>query len=196
LIAAGPVCKIPCPAGLTDSGVTCYTFGQVTWNCGACPAGTWKSSICTCSTAQSWGNTYGARDRQDLSCGAGMQFDAGLCYPQCRAGFIGIGPVCWGKDAAASGNPNYPVKCNALVFGKNQDACLQFAQGTAAWGILGAGTIACSAAILSGVAIGAFTAGLGAIVSLPAAAGVCAAVGGSITTAAALATSLGSTTWC
>ena len=28
-------------------------------------------------------------------CGVGSVLDAGLCYPVCRAGFSGVGPVCW-----------------------------------------------------------------------------------------------------
>lgn len=29
------------------------------------------------------------------ACGDGEQMDAGLCYPKCRAGYTGVGPVCW-----------------------------------------------------------------------------------------------------
>jgi hypothetical protein len=29
------------------------------------------------------------------NCGTGRVYDAGLCYPTCRAGFTGVGPVCW-----------------------------------------------------------------------------------------------------
>jgi hypothetical protein len=29
-------------------------------------------------------------------CGPGEQADAGLCYPSCKPGYKGIGPVCWG----------------------------------------------------------------------------------------------------
>jgi hypothetical protein len=29
-------------------------------------------------------------------CGPGEQSDAGLCYPACKAGYKGVGPVCWG----------------------------------------------------------------------------------------------------
>lgn len=28
-------------------------------------------------------------------CGPGMEYDAGLCYPKCQAGYVGVGPVCW-----------------------------------------------------------------------------------------------------
>jgi len=29
-------------------------------------------------------------------CATGFQYDAGLCYPNCKAGYTGVGPVCWG----------------------------------------------------------------------------------------------------
>ena len=34
---------------------------------------------------------------RSTGCPDGQQMDAGLCYPKCRDGFSGIGPVCWGK---------------------------------------------------------------------------------------------------
>ena len=30
-----------------------------------------------------------------LTCAANEEYDAGLCYPPCEAGFFGVGPVCW-----------------------------------------------------------------------------------------------------
>ncbi len=39
-------------------------------------------------------------------CGEGQQLDAGLCYPQCREGFHGIGPVCY-TDKTLFYNPGY-----------------------------------------------------------------------------------------
>jgi hypothetical protein len=38
-------------------------------------------------------------------CAAGEQADAGLCYPACKPGFKGVGPVCWG------GAPSGWVEC-------------------------------------------------------------------------------------
>jgi hypothetical protein len=29
------------------------------------------------------------------TCKPGHENDAGLCYPKCRAGYRGVGPVCW-----------------------------------------------------------------------------------------------------
>jgi len=31
----------------------------------------------------------------EITCKPGKELDAGLCYPQCRAGYKGVGPVCW-----------------------------------------------------------------------------------------------------
>jgi len=28
-------------------------------------------------------------------CAAGLEYDAGLCYPKCKTGYNGVGPVCW-----------------------------------------------------------------------------------------------------
>lgn len=33
-----------------------------------------------------------------MSCAAGLQYDAGLCYTACKAGFYGAGPVCWANN--------------------------------------------------------------------------------------------------
>ena len=30
-----------------------------------------------------------------MNCGAGLYYDAGLCYKNCNSGYNGIGPVCW-----------------------------------------------------------------------------------------------------
>lgn len=35
-----------------------------------------------------------------MSCAAGLEYDAGLCYKTCKAGFYGVGPVCWANAPA------------------------------------------------------------------------------------------------
>src|SRR6476620_11590303 len=30
-------------------------------------------------------------------CADGQEYDAGLCYPKCKDGYNGVGPVCWQK---------------------------------------------------------------------------------------------------
>src|SRR5262252_3026812 len=44
-----------------------------------------------------WKQTYtrGVGTVPTADCGAGNEKDAGLCYPKCRAGYKGVGPVCW-----------------------------------------------------------------------------------------------------
>ena len=42
-------------------------------------------------------------------CGPGKRRDAGLCYPFCKRGFNGVGPVCWSNQCPAK----YPVSCGA-----------------------------------------------------------------------------------
>merc|ERR1712150_182063 len=32
-----------------------------------------------------------------MTCGSGMEKDAGLCYKRCSPATHGVGPVCWGK---------------------------------------------------------------------------------------------------
>jgi hypothetical protein len=43
-----------------------------------------------------------------MSCPAGYDTDAGLCYPACGAGSRGVGPVCWAYCAG-----ELPVECGA-----------------------------------------------------------------------------------
>lgn len=62
------ICSPDCPSGMTDIGVSCAKR-------------TYDRGVGTIPTA----------------CAGGMQYDTGLCYPQCRAGFTGAGPVCWGQ---------------------------------------------------------------------------------------------------
>jgi hypothetical protein len=53
-------------------------------------------------------NTYDRGVGRLMSCGAGQQNDAGLCYNSCRSGFDGIGPVCWAQCPK-----EMPVNCGA-----------------------------------------------------------------------------------
>lgn len=33
-----------------------------------------------------------------MSCDAGLEYDAGLCYTACETGSNGVGPVCWANS--------------------------------------------------------------------------------------------------
>lgn len=60
------VCSPNCPSGMTDEGEFCY-----------------KSK---------YGRGAGTVPSK---CPSGEVLDAGLCYPKCRNGYKGVGPVCW-----------------------------------------------------------------------------------------------------
>ncbi|HKO95234.1 MAG TPA: hypothetical protein VJU61_28960, partial [Polyangiaceae bacterium] len=62
----------PCPPGYTNDGATCRLSSIV-------------------NKASSW-RGVGQVPNQ---CGAGEEYDAGLCYPACREGYHGAGPFCW-----------------------------------------------------------------------------------------------------
>jgi len=51
------------------------------------------------------------------SCDSQQQYDAGLCYKKCDAGFYGVGPVCWGNCPK-----DKPVDCGAMC-GASGFAC-------------------------------------------------------------------------
>lgn len=55
-------------------------------------------------------------------CGDGQEYDAGLCYSPCAAGYHGVGPMCW-PDAQSYGRGagTVPTSCGA---GKDLDAGL------------------------------------------------------------------------
>jgi len=118
---AGPVCYANCPAGWKDTGVSCqkdsYGNGAGTplTYCGdkeydaglcynKCPAG-YKGvgPLCYPSCPQGWKDTGVACQKDSYGRGAGTamnycgtkEFDAGLCYNKCEAGYSGAGPVCY-----------------------------------------------------------------------------------------------------
>ena len=76
-----------------------------------CPAGMWPVTCNICRPHVPNCPALGMVPGFDLSCGkqirigdpVGMscrwnqQYDAGLCYPNCKPNFTGIGPVCWGQ---------------------------------------------------------------------------------------------------
>jgi len=59
-------CSPDCPGGMTDIGVSC--------------------------TKKSYGRGAGAPIH---ACADDMEKGGALCYPKCKAGFHGVGPVCW-----------------------------------------------------------------------------------------------------
>ncbi len=43
-----------------------------------------------------WKDAYGRGVGKPISaCAPGLEEDALLCYPPCKEGYTGVGPVCW-----------------------------------------------------------------------------------------------------
>ena len=59
------ICSPNCPPGMTDIGISC--------------------------AKDSYGRTAG----KPLICEPGLEMSGALCYPPCRGGYSGNGPVCW-----------------------------------------------------------------------------------------------------
>ena len=76
-------CIKNCPEGYTNTGETCFR-GVSTLGMGSM----------LCKPAE---QKVGARCFPSAGggCGAGNEQQNGLCYPTCKAGFYGEGPVCW-----------------------------------------------------------------------------------------------------
>ncbi len=93
----GPVCWQRCPAGYADHGATCFKhifdfFGK---------------------------NTYGRGAGVPVSaCPAGMERNGALCYPKCRVGFSGAGPVCFQICPAGYKDDGALCRKDAIIFAK------------------------------------------------------------------------------
>ncbi|CBL44382.1 hypothetical protein HDN1F_07990 [gamma proteobacterium HdN1] len=65
---------------------------------------------------------YGRGVGVPMSCGSQKEYDAGLCYNACDAGYNGVGPVCWKQEASyGRGVGTIPHLCAA---GEEMDAGL------------------------------------------------------------------------
>ena len=72
----------------------CGLFGS---NCGAaCKTGYIKDG-CTCRRPPQTvaKKSYGRGAGKPLQCAANEEQDGALCYPECKSGYHGVGPVCW-----------------------------------------------------------------------------------------------------
>lgn len=76
----GPVCWEDCPSDMTDIGVSCQK--------------------------KSYGRGAGTVPNV---CPSGLQNEDGLCYPGCKYGYNGVGPVCW--QECPSGFADVGVSC-------------------------------------------------------------------------------------
>lgn len=62
-------------------------------------------------------------DPKPLACESGQIKDAGLCYPTCKGGFHGVGPVCWqncnpGTIDCGAGCAGTTQSCASNIFGQ------------------------------------------------------------------------------
>ncbi|MEM7157693.1 MAG: hypothetical protein AAF799_32935 [Myxococcota bacterium] len=108
--AVGFHCWQDCPPGMTDDGAFCRrdvdirnATNRCPWwdacglfeNCTTCPDG-YQNDGCTCRL-DAWIFAKETRDRAVTfpGCDGGREYDGGLCYDPCRAGFTALGSVCW-----------------------------------------------------------------------------------------------------
>lgn len=106
----GPVCWARCGDSYSDHGALCTRgphiygkgcccirfFGWTNGCCSNCPSG-YNDDGCTChrymhTYAKS---TYGRGAGEPMICRSNEHQSGALCYPPCRDGYKGIGPVCW-----------------------------------------------------------------------------------------------------
>ena len=87
----------------------CEKYGEIIYP--KCKAGYDNEGANICRPEQPKCDALGLGGRVDLSCGKKIQVgkivaagcnanqvkDGGLCYAQCKAGYGGVGPVCWGQ---------------------------------------------------------------------------------------------------
>ncbi len=90
----------PCPVNYFDDGVTCRLD-----NIRAKP---------------SRGRGVGLLPKD---CGAGREYDAGLCYPVCRTGFFGVGPVCWQDCPSGYHDDGATCRRDVHIFASDNSAC-------------------------------------------------------------------------
>lgn len=111
--------------------------GRPTRSVSACPPG-FNDDGFTCRLINIVGKRAFGRDVGSIpdSCGPDKEYDAGLCYPRCRDGFDGVGPVCWQNCPPDHHDDGAFCRRDAWIFGSNNEACpwydkcgLTFARG-------------------------------------------------------------------
>lgn len=85
------ICSPDCPSGMTDAGVSCAKPQGINRGVGILPT--------QCENGEN---------------------NAGLCYPNCKSGFNGVGPVCWGNVCPSE----FPVECG-MSCSVSQSACVE-----------------------------------------------------------------------
>ena len=85
----GPVCWQHCPKGWVDEGALCRKDGSI------------ETKV---------KKTYGRGVGKVMGCALNHTEDAALCYPNCKPGMDGVGPVCW-QDCPAADPTNGGALC-------------------------------------------------------------------------------------
>ena len=114
-----------CPAGQDKSGALCYPpcnagytgVGPVCW-ASTCPANTTDSGVSCTKVAK--GRGVGA---PVSTCVAGQEKDGALCYPLCRTGYKGVGPVCWAATCPVN-TTDSGVSCTKVTYSRGVGAFL------------------------------------------------------------------------
>lgn len=115
----GRIPSYGCPFGKENDAALCYNrcnsgytgVGPLCWASG-CPSGMTSIGV-SCAK-----HSYTRSSRiPDYLCGSGPDKELLLCYPQCRPGFAGIGPVCW-KDGCPTGMTDIGVSCSKASYGR------------------------------------------------------------------------------
>merc|ERR1712110_1063290 len=73
-------------------------------------------TIIALSNAEScWKGSYGRGVGRGIhTCPSGMDKSGLLCYPKCRSGYKGVGPVCWGRFPKSYGRGvGKPLQCTS-----------------------------------------------------------------------------------
>ncbi|MEP4432214.1 MAG: hypothetical protein ABJ349_08415, partial [Hyphomicrobiales bacterium] len=128
------LCTPVCPLGMTDSGIGCFKnnkargVGLIPDECGA--------------------------NRKDSDGNPITEYDAGLCYKQCEAGYNGVGPVCWGQC------PRGWVNCGAGC-ARDSNSCAMMISDQISSPLMVAGNTALIALTAGGAAAGTAAANAG-----------------------------------
>lgn len=127
----GPVCWEKCKEDFSDHGAVCtrntHIYGKgccctiFTPNCCNNCKPEYTDDGCTCRRdVQSYSKkSYGRGFGSSLGCADDEEYDSGLCYPFCKKGYSGIGPVCY-QDCRAP----LPHSCGGFC-GSNPIHCAQ-----------------------------------------------------------------------
>ncbi|KAI7842460.1 hypothetical protein COHA_003816 [Chlorella ohadii] len=153
-------CFQRCPSGYQDHGALCtrppHIYGKgccctifTKKCCGNCPSG-YRDDGCTCHrTMHTFAkDSYIRGTGVPMGCGSNEEKNGALCYPRCRPGYNGNGPVCWSSGAPAPGWQ----RCNDIGWGPDREACDEMNSVFTEMG-LKMGTLAfCAAAVVAAVA--------------------------------------------